>query len=75
MKPEQFKKLLVKGIKEFYATDNKLLVKDLDINERTVTHRLAFHLTAIFKAFDVDCEYHRMIDHKGVKMEGDLFVK
>jgi hypothetical protein len=31
----------------------------VDINERSITHRLAVHLTPLFPAWDVDCKYNR----------------
>ena len=31
----------------------------IDANERSITHRLAIHLTARFHEWDVDCEYNR----------------
>jgi len=31
----------------------------VDANERSLTHRLALHLTAAFPGWDVDCEYNR----------------
>jgi len=42
----------------------KLLNEDADllavgINERSITHRLAVHLTPLFPEWDVDCEYNR----------------
>ncbi len=30
-----------------------------DASERSMTHRLALHLTPLFPEFDVDCEYNR----------------
>ncbi len=38
-------------------TDQYLLLNDL--NERTVSHRLAIHIQAEFQNWDVDCEYNR----------------
>jgi hypothetical protein len=31
----------------------------IDVNERSITHRLAVHLEDAFKGWDVDCEYNR----------------
>jgi hypothetical protein len=31
----------------------------IDVNERSITHRLALHLQDAFKGWDVDCEYNR----------------
>ncbi|NPT58677.1 hypothetical protein [Paraburkholderia elongata] len=39
------------------ATDQHLL--QVDASERSISHRLAVHLTSQFPDFDVDCEYNR----------------
>ena len=36
-----------------------------DVNERSISHRLAVYLEHQFKDWDVDCEYNR--DHKKIK--------
>lgn len=44
------------------VNDNYLLKED--VNERSITHKLAMYLDHTFgKAYDVDCEYNRNIDH------------
>lgn len=35
------------------------LLFQVDANERSITHRLALHLTPVFPDWDVDCEYNR----------------
>jgi hypothetical protein len=35
------------------------LLFKVDANERSLTHRLALHLTPVFPDWDVDCEYNR----------------
>src|SRR5713101_6875714 len=35
------------------------LLFTVDANERSLTHRLALHLTPAFSDWDVDCEYNR----------------
>ncbi len=37
-----------------------------DVNERTITHRLAIYVEEVFPGWDVDCEYNR--DGHGPKM-------
>src|SRR5215213_1925640 len=41
----------------FIAEDIHLL--QVNVGERSITHRLADHLRASFKGWDVDCEYNR----------------
>ena len=45
------------ALHRLYESDADLIA--LDVNERSLTHRLAMHLTALFPAWDVDCEYNR----------------
>jgi len=52
--------LLNNAIKKLQEKDSKLLDKKFNINERTVTHRLAMYIAEEFPNFDVDCEYNRM---------------
>lgn len=76
MTEKDFLEKLKEGISRFYESkDSLLLNRILNINERSVTHKLAMFLTPLFSNYDVDCEYNRMIDHGGTRMEGDLFVK
>lgn len=35
---------------------------EADVNERSLTHRLAIYIEAYFPGWDVDCEYNRMGD-------------
>ena len=49
---------------------NELVDKDkfilqVDINERSITHRLAVYLENLFPEWDIDCEYNR--NHDDVK--------
>jgi len=43
--------------KNFIKKDQYLL--EVDANERSITHRLAIYLEALFPEYDVDCEYNR----------------
>ncbi len=54
---------LITSLKLLLVHDSYLLEKDL--NERTITHRLAIHLQSKFSDWNVDCEYNR--DHDGIK--------
>lgn len=49
--------LLAKALDAFHAAELHLL--KTDASERSMTHRLALHLTPLFPEFDVDCEYNR----------------
>lgn len=41
----------------FFSKDHDLL--ELDVNERSISHKLAEHLQTFFQHYDVDCEYNR----------------
>jgi len=63
---------------KLYTLDAYLLQRKLDINERTLTHRMGIYLQELFPDIHVDCEYNRMgkktewgIDYT----EGDYFAK
>ena len=45
------------ALKQLSVLDSDLLHSD--VNERTITHRLAVHLERHFDGWDVDCEYNR----------------
>jgi hypothetical protein len=49
--------MVVKAVRALLAADAHLL--EVDASERSISHRLAFHLTDEFPDFDVDCEYNR----------------
>ena len=48
---------LRKCLEELVKTDRELL--DNDVNERSITHKLAEHIQREFKGWHVDCEYNR----------------
>jgi len=56
-------KLLVESIDQLLSLDNYLLEKD--VNERSISHRLAVYIEKHFPDWDVDCEYNR--DHDDSK--------
>ncbi len=45
------------AIEQLFAQDAALF--EVDANERSISHRLAVHLTRSFPEWDVDCEYNR----------------
>lgn len=53
----EFRKLLESSIDSLFAVDHHLL--RVDTSERSISHRLAMHLTSRFPNFDVGCEYNR----------------
>jgi hypothetical protein len=54
------RKQVVATIREFLRRDRALLI--YDVNERSVTHRLAGYVQTQFRGWDVDCEYNRNYD-------------
>lgn len=62
-----------------YQRDSFLLKKNLNINERTITHRMGMYLQQIFTdEVDVDCEYNRMGKYSNTELsytKGDYFAK
>lgn len=39
---------------------NDALLLSFDVNERSITHKLAQYLEPLFRGYDVDCEYNRV---------------
>jgi hypothetical protein len=60
---EEIEKALNAAIAQLLLADADIL--SLDINERTISHRLAIYLELYFPGWNVDCEYNR--DHEDVK--------
>jgi len=58
--PEDFERRedLTKAIREFLLKESFLLINNL--NERTISHKLAEYLKKYFQDYNVDCEYNRM---------------
>ncbi len=55
--------LVEKAIGRLLADDADLLRND--VNERSITHRLAIYVQELFPEWNVDCEYNR--DHDQIK--------
>jgi hypothetical protein len=51
---------IINAIKRLLSEDNYLFERD--VNERSITHRLACHLQSEFTGWHVDCEYNRDIN-------------
>ena len=54
---EEIKKKVLDSINELYFKDYYII--DNDVNERSITHKLAMYLQNQFTDYDVDCEYNR----------------
>ncbi|WP_322510199.1 hypothetical protein [Anaerolinea sp.] len=54
---EEVKQRVIAAIARFYRHDPELL--DVDVNERSITHKLAEYLQDEFPEWHVDCEYNR----------------
>lgn len=57
---QDIKKKVINSIQELFMKD-KILIS-LNVNERTITHKLAEYLQNEFSNFNVDCEYNRSFD-------------
>ena len=64
---EKVANILNQTVDKLFEFDSYLLKKSYDINERTVSHRLALHLNEYFKNsdYDVDIEYNRIREEYG----------
>jgi len=54
---QQLKETLASALKQLFEDDQELLSRD--VNERTLSFRLAHYLTPLYPDHDVDCEYNR----------------
>lgn len=54
--------LLEEAIAKLQEKDACFLDPEFDINERSVTHRLAMYSENCFVDYQVDCEYNRVLD-------------
>ena len=72
--PIDAKAKLIEAVQRLLREDAGLLARDL--NERTLTHRLAVHMDPLFKnvegeSWDVDCEYNRnRYEAKRLRIQG-----
>lgn len=56
---EKIIKKLINAISIFI--DNEKFLLENELNERTITHKLAIYIEKEFSEYDVDCEYNKMI--------------
>lgn len=59
MKFEYIKSKIERAIKMFFKHDSFLVEKN--VNERSITHKLAEYLQLEFSEYHIDCEFNRMI--------------
>lgn len=68
---EEVKQRVIAAIARFYRHDPELL--EVDVNERTITHKLAEYLQDEFPEWHVDCEYNRLgTDVKRLSLIGEV---
>lgn len=63
----ELSELLKKGIDQMCEVDEFLLLNEA--SERTIVHRLGVSLESIFPEWNVDCEYNRIGNTKGMKVQ------
>ena len=63
MMEEQINQAIRAALVTLLRSDSELLI--FDVNERSITHRLAVYLEEYFPGWNVDCEYNR--DHEDPK--------
>lgn len=73
MKLYQIKRRVDIAVDMLRVNDNYLLKND--VNERSITHKLAMYLDQTFgKEYDVDCEYNRNIDDSRNRKMIDIII-
>lgn len=55
---DDVKRRVIEAVCTLYRCDRELL--DVDVNERSITHKLAEYLQSEFTCWHVDCEYNRL---------------
>ncbi len=61
----EIKKIIKDVLRDMRKHEPEFFDSKFDINERSLTHKMAEYLQKEFKNFSVDCEYNRMIDDNG----------
>lgn len=62
MNQDSVKQKVKNSLKKLRAKDRELL--EINVNERTISHKLAEYLQNEFPDYSVDCEYNRHVDIK-----------
>ncbi|MFZ5450847.1 MAG: hypothetical protein ACOZF2_03080 [Thermodesulfobacteriota bacterium] len=72
---EQVEKAVNEALDKLREKDWQLLY--WDVNERSISHRLAIYLEDYFKNYDldIDCEYNRMYDGKNIRTPKSLDIQ
>ena len=60
--PDEIRSKFKSALYKFLQCD--LVLLEINVNERTITHKLAEHLQQEFPGYDVDCEYNRHINER-----------
>lgn len=61
------------GLRVLTINDNYLLSND--VNERSITHKLAEHFTVFFQSWNVDCEYNKNLNGpKNIHINPEIFL-
>lgn len=69
LKSKEPGEVLVKALICLFTEDKKLF--ELNVNERSITHRLALYLQDLYQDWNVDCEYNRdKHDKKELELPG-----
>lgn len=66
MKFEEIKDAIKKSLYEFFEKEQDLI--DRDVNERSISYKIAEYITPKFSNWNVDCEYNR--DMENTKLLG-----
>ncbi|WP_434643723.1 hypothetical protein PQ692_04845 [Thermoanaerobacterium thermosaccharolyticum] len=69
---EEIRILVKNALDKLYHNDRYLL--EHDVNEQSITHRLAIYLEDVFFNYNVDCEYNRYGDDPK-RLKGKSFKK
>lgn len=69
---EEIEKSVKDALDKLYYNDRYLL--EHDVNEQSITHRLAIYLEDVFFNYNVDCEYNRYGDDPK-RLKGKSFKK
>ncbi len=76
-KKEKVKKLINKALGYLYKNDYFLIEED--VNERSISHKLAEYLHELFPEYHVDCEYNRVgrkeIDQEIINKKLDIRIE
>ncbi len=61
MNKAEIELIIKSALDELHCRDS--LILEMDVNERSISHKLAIYLEKFFDGWSVDCEYNRNHDH------------